>query len=184
MGFHPIFGQRFSITHCKVFQTTSFLSMVMAPKLLSRRPLISARMARAVARGRALLASPVAFQPCVNTVIAVRFLVSWTFSCGHFHFLGFVTVTSALFMRQPRFRPQQLYRPLQALSPECSFILSGGGIAVDLQFQIFSFLYTPDTVNVDLASLGLAAPALKLVTQSWTQVDTPSVASPLSNHGQ
>ena len=171
--------------------------MVMAPKLLSRRPLILIATyctqrygAHGPRSGKRTCSScfacgiPTLCQHCYCCSISGQ-LDFWIFnSCGHFHFLGFVTVTSALFMRQPRFRPQQLYRPLQALSPECSFILSGGGIAVDLQFQIFSFLYTPDTVNVDLASLGLAAPALKLVTQSWTQVDTPSVASPLSNHGQ
>ena len=62
--------------------------------------------------------------------------------------------------------------------------LAGGGIAVDLQFHIFSYLYTPDSANLDLAALGRSASALKLVTQSWTQVDTPSVASPISDHGR
>ena len=80
-------------------------------------------------------------------------------------------------MRQPRFRPQH-YRFLQSGSPQCSFVLAGG-IAVDLQFHIFSYLYTPDSANLDLAALGRSASALKLVTQSWTQVNTPSVASPI-----
>ena len=86
-------------------------------------------------------------------------------------------------MRQPRFRLQH-YRFLQSGSPQCSFVLTGGGIAVDLQFHIFSYLYTPDSANLDLAALGLSASALQLVTQSWTQVDTPSVASPISDHGR
>ena len=40
-------------------------------------------------------------------------------------------------MRQPRFRLQH-YRFLQSGSPQCSFVLTGGSIAVDLQFHIFS----------------------------------------------
>ena len=87
-------------------------------------------------------------------------------------------------MQQPRFRPLQPYRFLLAGSPACTFILAGGGIAVDLQFQIFSFLYTPDSANLDLVALGRSASALQLVTQSWTQVSTPSVASPISDHGR
>ena len=43
--------------------------------------------------------------------------------------------------RPPRFRPLAAYRPLQAGSPACAFILSGGGVAVLLQHNILSFLY-------------------------------------------
>ena len=38
----------------------------------------SVYMGKAVARGRALLQSPVAFQPCANTAISVRLLLIWT----------------------------------------------------------------------------------------------------------
>ena len=38
----------------------------------------SVYMGKAVARGRALLRSPVAFQPCTHTAISVRLLYIWT----------------------------------------------------------------------------------------------------------
>ena len=54
VGFYPIFGQR----------------------LLGAR----LRMGKAVARGRALLQSPVAFQPCSTSVGSLHFVVFWI--CG------------------------------------------------------------------------------------------------------
>ena len=79
------------------------------------------------------------------------------------------------------FRPVHPYRPLQTSSATSSFVLSGGGIAVLFQQNIFEFLYQPDSADTDLHALSLTAPALKLVTQTRRQVDTPSVASPISN---
>ena len=87
-----------------------------------------------------------------------------SYSSGICLHLGFVTVVSEVCMQRPRFRPLQPYRFLHAGSPACSFILAGGGVAVDLQFQIFSFLYTPDSANLDLVALGRSASALQLVT--------------------
>jgi hypothetical protein len=83
------------------------------------------------------------------------------------------------FMQQgpPTFRAVLAYRPLQSSSSTCSFILAGGGLAVLLQHNILSFLYTPEGTNSDLQELSRTAPALRLVTGNWTQVDTPSVAS-------
>lgn len=79
--------------------------------------------------------------------------------------------------RPQRFRPLGPYRPLQAGTPACAFILSGGGVAVLLQHNILSFLYTPEGPNRDIVALGHSAPSVQLVTQNWTTVDTPSVAS-------
>ena len=82
-------------------------------------------------------------------------------------------------MQQPRltFRPVIAYRPLQSLTPTSSYILAGGGPAVLIQHNILSYLFDPEGPNPDLRELGHCAPALKLVTQNWTKVDTPSVSS-------
>lgn len=82
--------------------------------------------------------------------------------------------------RPTLFRPVLPYRPLQTGSTTSAFILSGGGIAVLIQHNIFTFLYDPDRDNPDLRALGRTAPALQLVAQTWRQVDTPSVASPVA----
>ena len=77
----------------------------------------------------------------------------------------------------PTSRTLRPYRPLQSGSPSCSYVLAGGGFAVLIQHNIFSYLYTPGTFSSDLHHLGNTAPALRPVTRSWTQVDTPSVSS-------
>ena len=81
----------------------------------------------------------------------------------------------------PRFRPVLPYRPLQTSSTASTFVLSGGGIAILIQHNIFTFLFIPDSDNPDLRAFGRSAPALQLVTQTWRQVDTPSVASPVAD---
>ena len=89
-----------------------------------------------------------------------------------------------LMQQQPvRFRPTHQYRPLISLTPTSSYILAGGGPALLIQHNIFSFLYVSDTSNPDLRAFGLCAPAVTLVTQSWTGVDTPSVSSRTQQHG-
>ena len=75
------------------------------------------------------------------------------------------------------FRPVLPYRPLQAVTPDCAYILSGGGSAILLQHNILSFLFDLEGDNRDIVALGLAAPAVQLVTQTWRTVDTPSVSS-------
>ena len=77
----------------------------------------------------------------------------------------------------PTFRPSGPSRPLQSGSSSCSYVLAGRGFAVLLQHNIFSYLYTPGVFSSDLYHFGNTAPALRLVTGSWTQVDTPSVSS-------
>ena len=106
-------------------------------------------------------------------------------SCSDCHRLDLNFVT-LLYMqtRQPLvFRPVVAYRPLQALTPTSSFILAGGGQAVLIQHSILSFLYDSEGPNPDIQAFGVCAPALKLVTQSWTKVDTPSVSSRAQQHG-
>ena len=97
----------------------------------------------------------------------------------------FLRLDSVFLMQQQpvRFRPVHQYRPLISLTPTSSFILAGGGQAVLIQLNIPSFLYNSDTSNPDIRAFGLCAPAVKLVTQSWTQVDTPSVSSRTQQHG-
>ena len=86
--------------------------------------------------------------------------------------------------RQTRaFRASLAFRPLQSVSPTCSYVLTGGGPAVLIQHQILLCLYDKDGENRDLVELGRSAPALQLVTQSWTQVNTPSVSSEQADHG-
>ena len=79
--------------------------------------------------------------------------------------------------RLPVFRPLVPHRPLQSDSTSCSYILAGGGSAVLLQHSILSYLYTPGARNPDIFHLGNTAPAIRIITGSWTQVDTPSVSS-------
>ena len=43
--------------------------------------------------------------------------------------------------------------------------------------SILEFLYTPDTVNLDIIQFGRTAAACWLSTSRWTQVDTPSIAT-------
>ena len=98
---------------------------------------------------------------------------------------GFCCLDSVFLMQQQsvRFRPTLQYRPLISLTPTSSYILAGGGPALLIQHNIFSFLYDSDTSNPDLRAFGLCAPAVTLVTQSWTGVDTPSVSSRTQQHG-
>ena len=97
--------------------------------------------------------------------------------------LNFVTLVCMQTRQQLVFRPVVAYRPLQALTPTSSFILAGGGQAVLIQHSILSFLYDSEGPNPDIQAFGLCAPAVKLVTQSWTKVDTPSVSSRAQQHG-
>ena len=143
-------------------------------------------MGKAAARGQTLLRSPVVFQPVVQVPFPVRLCLRVFFqqylvlvqqlSCS---LLGSGRFRGRTFMQQgpPTFRAVLAYRPLQSSSSTCSFILAGGGLAVLLQHNILSFLYTPEGTNSDLQELSRTAPALRLVTGNWTQVDTPSVAS-------
>ena len=80
------------------------------------------------------------------------------------------------------FRPVLAYRPLQSLTPTSSYILAGGGAAVLIQHNILSCLFDPEGSNPDIRALGRSAPALQLVTQTWTKVDTPSVSSRTQTH--
>ena len=147
------------------------------------------RMANAAARGQALLAAPVSFQPCTpqfsfqvcfisfasGILTAVLILVAWILTLWHLRFMQ---------QRQlPVWRPTIAYRPLQSLTPTSSYILAGGGPAVFIQHNILSCLYNSEGPNADIQSFGLCAPAVKLVTQSWTKVDTPSVSSRTKPNG-
>ena len=80
-----------------------------------------------------------------------------------------------------RFRPLVAYRPLIAVTPTASYILAGGGQAVFIQHSILTCLFDSTGLNPDIRALGAAAPALQLIAQSWTQVDTPSVSSRTSD---
>ena len=79
--------------------------------------------------------------------------------------------------RQLPFRPVLPHRPLRSISTDCSYVLAGDGFAVLLQHNIFTFLYSVDGPNPDLHALGCTAPAIRLITGTWTKVDTPSVSS-------
>ena len=81
--------------------------------------------------------------------------------------------------KQPpfRFRPTLAYRPLISLTPTSSYILAGGGQAIFIQHSILTCLFDSTGANPDIRALGQCAPALQLIAQSWTQVDTPSVSS-------
>ena len=63
------------------------------------------------------------------------------------------------------------------ISEDCSYVLAGDGFAVLIQHNIFSFLYSVDGPNPDLHAFGCTAPAIRLITGTWTKVDTPSVSS-------
>ena len=78
------------------------------------------------------------------------------------------------------FRLQGPYRFLQTDLPVSVYVFTGGGPAALVQQNIFSFLYDSEGPNLDLVAFGLCAVSLQLVTFRWRQVDTPSVASPVS----
>ena len=113
----------------------------------------------------------------LDCVFFQQYLV-W-YSCCAVHCFDLDALGDARFVQQgpPTFRAVLAYRPLKSSSWTCSFILAGGGFAVLLQHNTLSFLYTPEGTNSDLQELSRTAPAFRLVTGSWTQVDTPSVAS-------
>ena len=122
---------------------------------------------------------------CSISLSAVLFVSDFRFRhcICHFHCLDLDTLGDLQFMQQrpqhrlPIFRPLVPHRPLQSGSPACSYVLAGGGFAVLLQHNIFSFLYTPGVFSADIHQLGNTAPAIRIITGSWTQVDTPSVSS-------
>ena len=78
-------------------------------------------------------------------------------------------------------QPRQLgFRPLQTSTTACSFVFTGTGAAILVHHSILEFLYTPDTVNLDVICLGRTAAACWVATSRWTQVDTPSLATQVS----
>ena len=94
-----------------------------------------------------------------------------------FHCLDLDFVSTSMQQGPSRFTPLSSYRPLESTSGECSYVLAGTGSAILIQHNILSFLYTPEGTNTDLRAFGCSASAIQLVTQTWTQVDTPSVSS-------
>ena len=106
----------------------------------------------------------------------------WHCVCD-FHCLDLDTLGDLQFMQQrpqPRlsiFRPLVQHRPLQSGSTSFSYVLAGSGFAGLLQHNILSYLHTPGAWNPDLFHFGNTAPAIRIITGSWTQVDTPSVSS-------
>ena len=69
-------------------------------------------------------------------------------------------------------------RPSLIQNPQLNFILTGSGIAYQLQHIILLFLADPETVwTLDLFALNQVSVNLYRVTITWRQVDTPSVAS-------
>jgi hypothetical protein len=78
-------------------------------------------------------------------------------------------------------QPRQFgLRPLQSPTTACAFIFSGRGTAILIHHSILEFLYTPDTVNLDIIQFSRTAAACWLATSRWTQVDTPSIATQAS----
>ena len=88
----------------------------------------------------------------------------------------------AFFVNYIRMQPRQLgFRPLQTPTTACSFIFTGRGAALLVHHSILEFLYTPDTVNLDILRLGGTAAACWVASSRWTQVDTPSLATQVSS---
>ena len=146
-------------------------------------------MGRAAARGRVLLQSPVVFQPIAPHPFPVTALCSFCvfrfyYCIRGFHCLDLDFVSTAY--ATGAFKVHTIvasHRPLESTSGECSYVLAGTGSAVLIQHNILSFLYTPDGTNTDLRAFGCSASAIQLVTQTWTQVDTPSVSSQQAGNG-
>lgn len=69
-------------------------------------------------------------------------------------------------------------RPSLIQNPQLNLILTGSGVAFQLQHIILLFLADPETVwTLDLFALNQVSVNLYRVTITWRQVDTPSVAS-------
>ena len=137
-------------------------------------------MTNAAARGKTLLASPVAFKPLQPQTSSVRaYLISLIsgFFCCNSDFCYLVAVIVICTFMQPR---QLGFRPLQTSTTACSFVFTGTGAAILVHHSILEFLYTPDTVNLDIIRLGRTAAACWVATSRWTQVDTPSLATQVS----